>query len=340
MNVVSLGKHDKNYIWLLSNEINALLKCEISTGKVNVEKIFDEKETFSSLIEVAEKVYLAPDKGEKFAVYDIKRKTYKNLSLKEDMSGIKIKKFGKAYVYQDEVIFLGIGYPGVAIINMVTDRVTLYNLGKKYIKNDDVRYLGREGVIKNHMLYVPIFNSGTVISFDLVNKKIGYEMTGDEAYASIAEFGDKYYLTPVDNSKITIFDKKINIIKHLDIGECEGALQIYGGYVVNNILAFMPINAKMIMCYNDMSDGCGTYSREKELDYVPYYSYIDEIDGVIFASSNKRQVIDIWNIETLTIETKVLKPQKELIEHKINTDGMINESKDFVIANYIEYLQA
>lgn len=338
MNVVSLGKHDKDYIWLLSNEINALLKCEISTGRISVEKYFDEKETFSSLIEVAGKVYLAPDRGEKFIVYDVREKNYKTVNPEENLSDIKIKKFGKAYVYEAEVIFLGIGYHGVAIINIYTNKVKLYSLDKRYIKKDSVRYLGREGVIKNQMLYVPIFNSGTVILFDLMSKKICYKMTGDESYASMAAVGDKYYLTPVNNSKITILDEKMNIINSLDISECDGAFQIYGGYVSNNILAFMPMNSKKIIGYNVLADGSSILDCEKNLEYFPYYSYIDEYDGVILASSNKRQVIDIWETEDLSVETKILKPQKELIEIKLNIDGILNESKEFEIGNYIEFL--
>ncbi|WP_026663144.1 hypothetical protein [Butyrivibrio proteoclasticus] len=242
---IYVAVHVKDYIFfmlrkgasLFSYKIGASEAAEIGTvswDNRNKERLYEK------IIYYKGKLFLIPFLAEYLTIYDIEKKEFSRLNIK---NGDKDIFFTSAYICQNCVIILG---SRVLVICENEDGYLIREIDdwlkpvSEYVFNDRDVYFRGQAIYQNDKMLIPFRNANALLELDIKNMQSKVHVLGKEAlgYSGITLMADGMYcLSPkATGSFCLVLDKSYRIVEKIELKSVSKPVTILGIGADNNKL--------------------------------------------------------------------------------------------------------
>ncbi len=338
---------DDNSLWFMYGNMNALMKCDLTTGKTNyIGSVMGEKITgsyilYSQIIQYVDKIYLIPKDASRMAIYNIKSCVFEHVE-SLDVSDFRCIHIVGEYMYLVPVVC----NKSILVLNINTLKIekTIDLSKNEFLQANKA---GVNCVYDGKNLYIPTYDdketNGCVIKLNCKDDSIELILKNVSGigFGSIALLQDSIYLS-CQHNKVYIVDR--DTLEVIDVLEGIGKNTLILGTMQDKILVDSADSDEVYMLNEErvldvlfskhLGEDADNYIRSGQTGAFEYYDTF----GVYYCRDNA--VINILDnngsslkqlIPTMTAED-MRAMWKELTD---NIQGTINENRAFALQSML-----
>ncbi len=211
-----------NEIYFVHSEAAVICKADYSTGMVNsIIEIDDENmlrhRSFGEIIEIRNKLYLAPMNSNKIIKINIKTKKVDSLTIKDS----KHPNYNRILKYKNYLIFIPTTNDFIIKYNLLSEEIIYYDEPirmLKQVRSEDGYYCSFACCIVEDCLYMATPTSNYIIEFNLDTESLNCYLIGilNNGYWDMVYDGRDFWLNPYKGRAIVRWNKDDNIINEYD----------------------------------------------------------------------------------------------------------------------------
>ncbi len=213
--------YQEGKLYCLAKDFNLLFSIDLQDGSVDLMDAVPGEDVLSSYLSGSIAVWnhtliLAPNKTKKIWLYDLIKKQWNGLPIKEtdcrESGG-----FYQTYVCHDKVFFAGGGYPAILCLDMKNNTCEYITEPYKEMidrnPDSDYLYFRPNGVRIEDTLYLASCLDNYVLTFDMASLEHQWIEVGPDGYtySGIAWDGSHFWLSPRSNKDIIRWDGRENV---------------------------------------------------------------------------------------------------------------------------------
>lgn len=285
----------EGFLWCTALDFNALFRLDPMSlqaeymGSVPGEKSNGER-LYRSLIYADGKLYFAPLKAERIAIYDIKRNTFQTMQVNEDC--VKAQrpdylrfKFYDVVSLDGNIYFIPYCYPAIVAYDTNTQELNYLDSWLDKSKPSQAFKNGRgyfcEAIYDSGNIIMPRFDKDSIVVFDEQNMSFNtFDVTqSDKGYRSICFDGNNYWMVSLDgkilraNKSLDTFSP-VNLDKDFTSGKGNEFIAMV--YLDGFLWAF-PFNAKFTLRIDTNSMEAAIATDFPDVDAPDKWSSFEDI---------------------------------------------------------------
>lgn len=203
---------DGETIWFVPQQMNALCKMDINSGKVEVEVGLPGNEgglsiPYVDVLKVEEKMYLLPHAADSILEYDLKTKFLK----RTEIPGAGVYNFDRMIRYQDYLFLKPKCYPAIVRYDLRDGTLKFYReCMKGFLQSNGEPMFTWAVCQKDNVLLMASAQQNKVLAFNMDTGKHKIHTVGKlgNSYFSMAFDGKDYWLVQCKNSAIVRWNYK------------------------------------------------------------------------------------------------------------------------------------
>jgi len=295
-----------NVLWFCTTNFKTLFSKNIDTGEM---ECFDipsgtsrgNRYMFATMEIVGRKIYLIPLFERAIMCFDIEKKVFQKIGIREDIIRDKKALFFGTAVYEHYIFIMGFHVPAILRLNVENNHIDYitdwFDAADKLIFDFADAYFGKQSVLLEDKVFVPFCNANAILEIDCVSLKtyihrIGLEKQG---YSGVCHDAEVLWLSPRKNGSLVGWNVKTREVRKINLSGLEDGFSYIGIALINNAInLFSTMNNLICVWADNVLERPGKYSFVSgNKNKVAFYEREKGVVSIIQPQTQKQTDIKI-----------------------------------------------